>query len=79
MFTPPPEGYDNEEGCLPIKSIATKDGSPEQVPLLTYDEAAQNDSNVPKKSKVRGLISLDLVIVVFFFSLLVSYREFGFK
>ena len=55
MLAPPPEGFDNEEGCLPIKSVATKDGGPEQVPLLTHEEAAQHNSDVPKKSKVRGL------------------------
>ena len=57
MFAPPPEGsFDLDDACLPIKSHST-DGSPEQVPLLTHDEAVEaqtdSDSDASKKLKVR--------------------------
>lgn len=53
MLSPPPEGtFDIEDENLPIKNL-TKDGTPDQVPLLTQEEAASTNSNDLHKGKVR--------------------------
>lgn len=55
MLAPPPEGsFDIDDGNLPIKGPLREDGGPEQVPLLTQEEAAiQTNSNASKVTKVR--------------------------
>ncbi|KAK2981872.1 hypothetical protein RJ640_010389 [Escallonia rubra] len=54
MLAPPPEGtFDITEG-LPRK-MPSKDNSSEQVPLLTQ-EAVQNDSDSPKKGKIKSFL-----------------------
>ncbi|KAK3021196.1 hypothetical protein RJ639_046615 [Escallonia herrerae] len=54
MLAPPPEGtFDITEG-LPRK-MPLKDNSSEQVPLLTQ-EAVQNDSDAPKKEKIKSFL-----------------------
>ena len=56
MLAPPPEGTfdieDIEDGSLPMKT-PPKDGTPEQVPLLTEEEDGMTNSNASKKIKVR--------------------------
>jgi hypothetical protein len=48
MLAPPLEGtFDIEDVNLPIKS-SPKDGTPEQLPLLTDEEAASTNLNVEK-------------------------------
>lgn len=55
MLAPPSEGtFDIDDGNLPMKS-PPKDGSPEQVPLLTQEEAASTNSNALPKGKVRKI------------------------
>ncbi|KAG2691188.1 hypothetical protein I3843_09G219800 [Carya illinoinensis] len=55
MLAPPSEGtFDIEDGSLPLKS-PPKDGSPEQVPLLTQEEAASTNSNALPKGKIKDL------------------------
>ncbi|KAI9107972.1 hypothetical protein K1719_020845 [Acacia pycnantha] len=54
MLAPPPEGtFDIDNESLPIKSAPKSDGSPEQVPLLTEEEAASTDPNVSKTQKIK--------------------------
>lgn len=55
MLAPPPEGtFDIDDGNIPIKN-APKDGTPEQVPLLTHEEAASTNVNTSGKGKVRQI------------------------
>ncbi|KAF5476440.1 protein PIN-LIKES 6 [Juglans microcarpa x Juglans regia] len=55
MLAPPSEGtFDIDDGSLPMKS-PPKDGSPEQVPLLTQEEAASTNSNALPKGKIKDL------------------------
>lgn len=72
MLAPPPEGsFDIDYGNLPVKGPPKEDGSPEQVPLLTQEEAVQTNSNVSKGNMVR-IICLYLVAIntcFFFFPL----------
>ncbi|XP_062073074.1 protein PIN-LIKES 6 [Humulus lupulus] len=57
MLAPPPEGsFDIDDGNLPIKGPSKEDGSsPEQVPLLTHEEALQTNSNASKGITIKGI------------------------
>lgn len=56
MLAPPPEGtFDIDEQHLPIKGCP-KDGSAEQVPLLSQ-EVLSSDLNIPKRGKVRTIMT----------------------
>lgn len=60
MLAPPPEGtFDLDEQHLPIKGCP-KDGSPEQVPLLTQ-EVLSSDLNASKQGKVRTNYDISFV------------------
>ncbi|KAJ7961029.1 Auxin efflux carrier family protein [Quillaja saponaria] len=53
MLAPPPEGtFDIEDANLPTK-CTPKDGSPEQLPLLTQEEDASTNSIDSKKTKIK--------------------------
>ncbi|WJZ92351.1 hypothetical protein VitviT2T_011353 [Vitis vinifera] len=55
MLAPPPEGtFDLDEQHLPIKGCP-KDGSPEQVPLLTQ-EVLSSDLNASKQGKIKDFL-----------------------
>lgn len=55
MLAPPLEGtFDIEDVNLPIKS-PPKDGTPEQLPLLTHEEAASTNLNASGKGMVRQI------------------------
>ncbi|KAF5737316.1 putative auxin:hydrogen symporter [Tripterygium wilfordii] len=55
MLAPPPEGtFDIDVASLPVKN-QPKDGTPEQVPLLTED-AAPTDSDASKKGKIKEIL-----------------------
>jgi hypothetical protein len=55
MLAPPLEGtFDIEDVNLPIKS-SPKDGTPEQLPLLTDEEAASTNLNASEKGMVRQI------------------------
>ncbi|KAB1226399.1 Tetraketide alpha-pyrone reductase 1 [Morella rubra] len=57
MLSPPPEGtFDIEDENLPIKNL-TKDGTPDQVPLLTQEEAASTNSNDLHKGKIKDFFA----------------------
>lgn len=53
MLEPPPEGsFDLDDGYLPIKSQSTDGSLPEEVPLLTHEEAVQTNSYASEKNKI---------------------------
>ncbi|GLT69566.1 hypothetical protein SLA2020_417070 [Shorea laevis] len=53
MLAPPLEGtFDIEDGNLPIKS-PLKDGPPDQLPLLTHEEAESTNLNASEKGKIK--------------------------
>ncbi|EEF30572.1 protein PIN-LIKES 6 [Ricinus communis] len=55
MLAPPPEGtFDIEDGNLPIKDTP-KDGTPEQVPLLTHEDLP-TDSDASKQGKFKEIL-----------------------
>ncbi|CAK7343466.1 unnamed protein product [Dovyalis caffra] len=55
MLAPPPEGtFDLEDVNLPIKNTA-KDAPPEQVPLLTQEEAPA-ELDAPKRGKIKQFL-----------------------
>ncbi|KAK6943330.1 Membrane transport protein [Dillenia turbinata] len=56
MLAPPPEGtFDIEDSSLPIKN-PPKDGSPEQVPLLTH-EAVLTDLDASIRGKIKEILN----------------------
>jgi hypothetical protein len=63
MLAPPLEGsFDIEDANLPIKSTL-KDGTPEQLPLLTQEEAASTNLNASEKGMVRQISMLRSVSI----------------
>ncbi|XP_073224576.1 protein PIN-LIKES 6-like [Cicer arietinum] len=64
MLAHPPEGtFDIDNERLPLKSSTTKSGvAPEQVPLLTHEEAAEEERNLvgssaSEKSKMKIILA----------------------